>query len=96
MKITSRLAKDADPQKIADIRGPVALTIGRAFWIAVGLLAAVLLALVIWLIRRRRPATEAAAVGPHARRTPRPRRAPPWPHSWLRACSRAATTVAST
>jgi hypothetical protein len=55
MKIVSRLPKDADPQKIADIRGPVSLAVGAAFWIALGLLVAVVLAVAIWLIRRQRP-----------------------------------------
>jgi len=54
VKVLSRLPKDADPEKIADIRGPVSLTIGRAFWIALALLIVALLALVVWLIRRRR------------------------------------------
>jgi hypothetical protein len=54
VKIVSRLPKDADPQKIIDIRGPVSLTIGRVFWVALGLLVAVLAGLMIWLVRRRR------------------------------------------
>jgi hypothetical protein len=61
LKVTSRLPKNADPQKIADIRGPVELRIGRAFWIALAFLAAFLAALAVWLIRRQRPGTEAAA-----------------------------------
>jgi hypothetical protein len=64
MRIASRLAKDADPQKIADIRGPVSLAVGPAFWIALGLLIAGLVALVVWLIRRRRPTASAASVPP--------------------------------
>jgi hypothetical protein len=64
MKIASRLPKDADPQKIADIRGPVSLTVGPAFWIALGLLGMSLLALVVWLIRRGRPAAGPAAAAP--------------------------------
>ncbi len=65
VKITSRLAKDADPQKIADIRGPVSLTVGRAFWIALRLILAAILAVVIWLIRRRRrPAESTIAASP--------------------------------
>jgi hypothetical protein len=60
MRIKSRLAKDADPQKIADIRGPVSLAIGPAFWIALALLAAAVLALAVWLIRRRRAVGETA------------------------------------
>jgi hypothetical protein len=61
MRIKSRLAKDADPHKIADIRGPVSLAIGPAFWIALGLVAAAVLALAAWLIRRRRRATPSVA-----------------------------------
>jgi hypothetical protein len=64
MKIASRLAKDADPQKIADIRGPVSLAVGPAFWIALGLLSLGLVALVVWLIRRRRPAADPTAAAP--------------------------------
>ncbi|HEY6552278.1 MAG TPA: hypothetical protein VI669_02940 [Vicinamibacteria bacterium] len=58
VKIVSRLAKDADPLKIADIRGPVSLTVGRAFWIAIGLILAAILAVVIWRVRRRRRPAE--------------------------------------
>jgi hypothetical protein len=60
VRVTSRLPKDADPGKIADIRGPVALGVGQAFWIALAVLVAGLVALVAWLIRRRRPEAEAA------------------------------------
>ncbi len=60
MRIKSRLAKDADPQKIADIRGPVSLAIGPAFWITLALLAAAVLALAVWLIRRRKAVGETA------------------------------------
>jgi hypothetical protein len=63
LRIASRLPKDADPQKIADVRGPLALSIGRAFWIALALLGLGLVALSVWLVRRRRrreaPALEA-------------------------------------
>jgi hypothetical protein len=66
MKIVSRLPKDPDPQKIIDIRGPVSLGVGSAFWIALGLLVAGLLVLAVWLIRRRRPMAAAPAVVPPA------------------------------
>jgi hypothetical protein len=62
MRIASRLPKDADPQKIADIRGPVSLAVGPAFWIALGLLIAGLLALVVWLVRRHRSAAAPSAI----------------------------------
>jgi hypothetical protein len=65
MKTVSRLAKDADPEKIADIRGPVSLTVGPAFWVTLAVLAAALLASVGWLVGRRGPARGAAdAVAP--------------------------------
>jgi hypothetical protein len=56
LKIVSLLPKDPQQQKLADIRGPFEVGIGRAFWIA--LVAAVVLAaaLVLWLVRRRRRA----------------------------------------
>ena len=64
MKIVSRLPKDEGPQKIADIRGPVSLAVGPAFWIALALLVAALVALVAWRLRRRKPAAPAAVVPP--------------------------------
>jgi hypothetical protein len=36
LQLVSRLPRDADPQKIADIRGPVSLDVKPAFWIAMG------------------------------------------------------------
>jgi hypothetical protein len=65
LKVVSRLPKDADPQKIADVRGPLSLSVGRAFWVTLGILGAGLAALVFWLVRRRRrpalaPATPTA------------------------------------
>jgi hypothetical protein len=58
LKVTSLLPRDADEQKLADIRAPRAVGIGRVFWVA--LLAALLLGagLVTWLVRRRRPEAE--------------------------------------
>jgi len=64
LQIVSRLPKDADPQKIADVRGPLALAIGGAFWVALAVVVVGLAALVFWLVRRRRAPTAAAAAPP--------------------------------
>lgn len=62
LKVASLLPKDPREQKLADIHGPQAVGIGRAFWIgfvvALGLVAAV----VVWLVRRRREAEAPGAV----------------------------------
>jgi hypothetical protein len=54
LKVGSLLPRDADEQKLVDIRGPQAVGIGRAFWLA--LITALLLVagLATWLVRRRR------------------------------------------
>jgi len=56
LKVVSLLPKDQEQQKLADIRGPLEVGIGRAFWVALvaGLVLAA--ALVLWLVRRRRKA----------------------------------------
>ncbi len=53
LKVGSLLPKAPDEQKLADVRGPVGASIGRAFWIAlaVALLAA---AAIAWALSRRR------------------------------------------
>jgi hypothetical protein len=56
LKVVSLLPKDAQQQKLADIRGPLSVGIGRAFWVALGLAAVLLAALAVWLVRRRRKA----------------------------------------
>ncbi|HEY2953698.1 MAG TPA: hypothetical protein VGK89_00440 [Candidatus Eisenbacteria bacterium] len=54
LRIVSLLPKDKAEQRLADVRAPVSLAVGRAFWI--GLVAALLLAgaLAWWLLSRRR------------------------------------------
>jgi hypothetical protein len=59
LRVTSLLPKDREERKLADIRPPLALTIGRAFWIALGILA-LLLAAAAFLIWRGRRAPQAA------------------------------------
>jgi hypothetical protein len=56
IKVVSLLPKDAESQKLADIRGPVGVDVGRAFWI--GLVTGLLLlsALGLWLWKRKRAA----------------------------------------
>lgn len=61
LKVASVLPKDPQQQKPADIRPPLPVSIGRAFWVALGLAWLGLAALVVWLLRRRRPAAPAAA-----------------------------------
>jgi hypothetical protein len=62
LKVVSLLPKDEAEQKLADIRGPASVGIGRAFWIAVGALVLVLGALAYYLLRRRRKEEGPAAV----------------------------------
>ena len=61
LHMVSVLPKDAGEQKLADIHGPLALSIGTAFWIGLGALALLLLALAAWWLKRRR---RAHAAGP--------------------------------
>jgi len=61
MKVGTLLPKDAGEQKLADIRGPVPVAIGRAFWLALAAAVVLLAALVFWLWRRRRRAAAPAA-----------------------------------
>jgi hypothetical protein len=59
LRILSVLPKDPKEQKLADIRGPVGLGVGRAFWLAVGAAGLLLAALGVALWRRRRRAAAA-------------------------------------
>lgn len=61
LHVESGLPKDPKQQKLADIRGPLSLSIGAAFWIALGIVAALAAALAVWLMRRRRPPATALA-----------------------------------
>jgi hypothetical protein len=54
LKVRSLLPKDPAERKLADIRGPIAVSIGRVFWIVLALVAAFAAALALWLLRRRR------------------------------------------
>lgn len=60
VKMASLLPKEPKEHKLADIRGPVAVDVGLAFWIALGALAVLLLGIAFWLWKRRRPRAAAA------------------------------------
>jgi hypothetical protein len=62
VKVTSLLPKDPQEQKLADIRPPVRLGVGRAFWVGMAAAALVLAGLVWALWRRRRPQAVPAVV----------------------------------
>jgi len=62
LKVVSLLPKDPQQQKLADIRGPLSVGVGRAFWVALVVALGLVAALVVWLIRRRRKAKAPAAV----------------------------------
>lgn len=70
LRMASHLPKDPQEQKLADIRPPVGLAIGRAFWVALCAASAVLggLVYVVWSRRRRRrqPTQPVFAVSPDA------------------------------
>jgi len=59
LRVHSLLPKAKDEQKLADVRAPVGLAVGRMFWIALAVVAALLVALAIWLFLRRRRAVAA-------------------------------------
>jgi hypothetical protein len=54
LKVASLLPKDPQAQKLADVRGPSPVTIGRAFWVALAAAVVLVAALVAWLVRRRK------------------------------------------
>ena len=51
LRVVSLLPKDPQRQKLADIRGPASVGIGRPFWIATGLALALLGGLSTWLLQ---------------------------------------------
>jgi hypothetical protein len=55
LRIVSVLPKDPSQQQLADIRPPLALSLGLPFWIALGVALSLLGGLVFWWVRRRRP-----------------------------------------
>ena len=68
LEVASLLPRDPDEQKLADIRGPLAVKIGPLFWVALVLSFLAVGALVTWLLSRRRGAATAEA--PPAPETP--------------------------
>jgi len=54
LKVVSLLPKDPKEQKLADIRGPLSVGVGRAFWVALVVGACLAAAFAVWLVRRRR------------------------------------------
>ena len=54
LRVVSLLPKEKSDQKLAYVRGPIGVALGRAFWVGVVLLALLLGALVWWIARRRR------------------------------------------
>jgi hypothetical protein len=66
LRVLSLLPKDPQEQKLADIRGPVGLAIGRAFWVALAALVAAFAGICLWWWRRRRPEASPAPPVPKA------------------------------
>lgn len=64
LKVVSLLPKDADEQKLADIRGPVGVDVGRAFWIALALVLMLVVGVSLWLWKRKRATGAAEAPVP--------------------------------
>jgi hypothetical protein len=64
IRVVSLLPKDPKEQALADIRPPVGLRVGGAFWTAVAVVVLALAGLVIWLVRRRRAPTSVAPPAP--------------------------------
>jgi hypothetical protein len=54
LKVASLLPRDADQQKLSDIRGPQSVGIGHAFWAAVIAGVLLLAGLATWLVGRRK------------------------------------------
>jgi hypothetical protein len=54
LRVATLLPKNTQEQKLADVRGPAPVSIGRAFWVALGTALALVAALVAWIVHRRR------------------------------------------
>ena len=63
LQIASLLTRDPEQQKLADIRAPLPLGVGRPFWYALAATLGAFLAGLAWLVRRRRRAALPAHAG---------------------------------
>lgn len=54
LKVVSLLPKDPQQRKLADIRGPLSVSVGRAFWVALAVALLCAAVLTAWLVRRAR------------------------------------------
>ena len=61
LKVISLLPRAKGEQKLADVRGPVTVSVGRAFWIGLVSLAVLVTMLVWWFVSRRRRAAPPVA-----------------------------------
>ncbi len=64
LRVLSVLPKDPREQKLAEIRGPLPLSIGGAFWVALALVVLALAGSTAWLWSRRRRRDRKAPVAP--------------------------------
>jgi hypothetical protein len=60
VRMRSLLPKDPAERRLVDIRPPLALSVGTAFWVALVVAAAALVGVVTWIVRRRRRARASA------------------------------------
>jgi hypothetical protein len=56
LKVVSLLPRDPQQQKLADVRGPLPVGVGRVFWLALVIAVVLVAALAVWLVRRREKA----------------------------------------